>query len=131
MTGSHGKHVYVDYIGYRRNGVHDGHWMLKQIIDAANTAGVRIVHSHVEEFDGSISPTGFASIVLLDESHISAHCYYEKGWLAIDAFTCGGSNPEVVADLLDKVLRDEMADLVQMRREIVERFLHDDVEGAI
>tara|TARA_B100001113_G_scaffold225325_1_gene185016 strand:- start:1383 stop:1778 length:396 start_codon:yes stop_codon:yes gene_type:complete len=131
MTGAHGKHVYVDYVGYHRNGVHDGSWMLEQIIEAANAAGVRIVHSHVEEFDGSVSPTGFASIVLLDESHISAHCYYEKGWLAIDSFTCGGSDPEIVADLLDEVLQSEMGNLIQMRREVVERFLHDDVEEAL
>ena len=88
MTGSHGKHVYVDYNGYHRNGVHDGAWMLEKMIAAANAANVRIVHSYVEEFDGVISPTGFAAMVLLDESHISAHCYYDKGWLAVDAFTC-------------------------------------------
>ena len=60
MTRSHGKHVYVDYTGYHRNGVHDGEWMLECMVEAANAAGVRIVHSHVEEFDGSVSPTGFA-----------------------------------------------------------------------
>ena len=32
MTGSHGKHVYVDYNGYHRNGVHDGPWMLEKMI---------------------------------------------------------------------------------------------------
>ena len=105
MTGSHGKHVYVDYNGYHRNGVHDGPWMLEKMIAAANAANVRIVHSYVEEFDGVISPTGFAAMVLLDESHISAHCYYDKGWLAVDAFTCGGADPNGIADDLDEALR--------------------------
>ena len=130
MTRSHGKHVYVDYTGYHRTGVHDGGWMLECMVEAANAAGVRIVHSHVEEFDGSVSPTGFAAVVLLDESHISAHCYYSNGWLAIDSFTCGGSDPEVAADALDEALRGAMEGLVQMRREVVERFLHTDLEGS-
>jgi S-adenosylmethionine/arginine decarboxylase-like enzyme len=31
--------------------------------------------THIEVFDGKGSPPGFASVVLLDESHISAHMY--------------------------------------------------------
>ena len=128
MTGAHGKHVYVDYNGYHRNGVHNGAWMLEMMIAAANAAEVRIVHSYVEEFDGVISPTGFAAMVLLDESHISAHCYYDKGWLAVDAFTCGGADPNEIADDLDEALRSTMDDLILIRREEVERFLHEDLE---
>ena len=86
-------------------------------IAAANAAKVRIVHSYVEEFDGVISPTGFAAMVLLDESHISAHCYYDKGWLAVDAFTCGGADPNGIADDLDEALRSTMDDLVLIRRD--------------
>ncbi len=130
MTGSHGKHVYVDYNGYHRNGVHDGAWMLEKMVDAANAAKVRIVHSYVEEFDGTESPTGFAAFVLLDESHISAHCYYDKGWLAIDAFTCGGSDPSGIADDIDEALRAAMDGLMLIRREVVERFLHEDLEES-
>ena len=130
MTGSHGKHVYVDYNGYNRNDIHDGAWMLEKMIAAANAANVRIVHSYVEEFDGVVSPTGFAAMVLLDESHISAHCYYDKGWLAVDAFTCGGADPKRIADDLHGALRMAMSDLVLIRREEVERFLYDDLEES-
>ena len=39
-------------------------------------------------------PLGFAAVVLVDESHVTAHCYSDRGWLAIDCFTCGESDPE-------------------------------------
>ena len=42
MTGSHGKHVYVDYNGYNRNDIHDGAWMLEKMIAAANAANVEL-----------------------------------------------------------------------------------------
>ena len=80
--------------------------------------------------DGEISPTGFAAMVLLDESHISAHCYYDKGWLAVDAFTCGGADPNGIADDLHGALRMAMDELVLIRREEVERFLYDDLEES-
>ena len=37
------------------------------------------------------SPPGFTSCVLIDESHVTAHCYSDRGWLAIDVFTCGAN----------------------------------------
>ena len=73
----------------------------------------------------------FAAVVLLDESHITAHCYYEKGWLAIDAFTCGDGDPDLIAEYITRNLEIRMPGLQQMRRELVDRFLHNNVEGAV
>ena len=85
----------------------------------------------MEEFDGQSSPPGFAAVVLLDESHITAHCYYEKGWLAIDAFTCGDGDPDLIAEYITRNLEIRMPGLQQMRRELVDRFLYNNVEGAV
>ena len=101
------------------------------MIQSTRVANIRPVFSHVEEFDGQSSPPGFAAVVLLDESHITAHCYYEKGWLAIDAFTCGDGDPDLVADYITRNLEIRMPGLQQMRREWVDRFLHNNVEGAV
>ena len=130
MVKAHGKHVYLDYIGYQHDGSNDGKRMLQIMLDSVKSANIRAVHSHVEEFDGTISPPGFAAVVLLDESHITAHCYYEKGWLAFDAFTCGMGNPDIIADHIEKSLKEKMPDLYQMRRDVVDRFLHNDIEEA-
>ena len=125
MNKAHGKHVYVDYVGFQPNqGSIDGRWILKILQDAVNKCGIREVHSHVEIFDGEHSPPGFAAVVLIDESHVSAHCYSDRGWLAIDAFTCGGHDPENIMDIIHESLTLSSPNIIQMRRDTVNRFIH-------
>jgi len=124
MNQAHGKQVFVDYIGCNFDNEKNGKWMLELMRAAVKGAGVREVHSHVEEFDGTLSPTGFAAVVLLDESHVSAHCYYEKGLLAIDAFTCGDGDPDVIIDTIDKKLISEMKNIKLISRNKINRFNH-------
>ena len=125
MNEAHGKHVYVDYVGFQPNQrSQDGRWILKILQNAVNKCGIREVHSHVEIFDGKHSPPGFAAVVLIDESHVSAHCYSDRGWLAIDAFTCGGHDPENIVDIIHEDLVSSSPNIIQMRRDTVNRFLH-------
>ncbi len=131
MVRAHGKHVYIDYTGYQYDELNNGEKILEIMIQSTRVANIRPVFSHVEEFDGQSSPPGFAAVVLLDESHITAHCYYEKGWLAIDAFTCGDGDPDLIAEYITRNLEIRMPGLQQMRRELVDRFLHNNVEGAV
>ena len=125
MNRAHGKHVYVDYVGFQPNqSSTDGRWILKILQNAVNKCGIREVHSHVEIFDGEHSPPGFAAVVLIDESHVSAHCYSDRGWLAIDAFTCGGHDPENIMDIIHESLTLSSPNIIQMRRDTVNRFIH-------
>ena len=125
MNEAHGKHEYVDYVGFRPNNEsQDGRWMLKLIQDAIKRCGIREVHAHVEIFDGENSPPGFAAVVLIDESHVSAHCYSDRGWLAIDAFTCGDNDPRHILDIIHESLILSSPTIIQTRRETVNRFLH-------
>ena len=125
MNEAHGKHVYVDYVEFQPNQrSQDGRWILKLLQNAVNKCGIREVHSHVEIFDGEHSPPGFAAVVLIDESHVSAHCYSDRGWLAIDAFTCGGHDPENIVDIIHEDLVSSSPNIIQMRRDTVNRFLH-------
>ena len=125
MNRAHGKHVYVDYVGLQSNqSSTDGRWILKILQNAVNKCGIREVHSHVEIFDGEHSPPGFAAVVLIDESHVTAHCYSDRGWLAIDAFTCGGHDPENIMDIIHESLTLSSPNIIQMRRDTVNRFIH-------
>ena len=121
---SHGKQICVDYIGCEFNENKGGVWMLELMQYAVKTANVREVHAHVEEFDGTQSPPGFAAVVLLDESHVSAHCYYGKGLLAIDAFTCGDGDPNLIIDTIQNKLSSEMKSIQQVSRNEIKRFKH-------
>lgn len=114
-----GKHVILDCSGAFNS---NGEQVLKILEEKVDESDARRVHSHVEIFDGSVSPLGFAAIVLLDESHVSAHCYSEIGLLAIDIFTCGNTNPEEIADEIEKELIKSLPNLIINRRNTIPRF---------
>lgn len=118
-----GAHVMLDITGFTPTLEKGGGWMLERMEAAVSASGARMVHSHVEDFDGSISPPGFAAVVLIDESHVSAHCYSEQGLLAIDAFTCGTTKPEVIIDHLLNSLQSAVPELVVENRANSARFL--------
>ena len=124
MSGStaRGGHVVLDYIGYSPPVDEDGAWMLQVLRDCVNRAGIREVHAHVAQFDGSESPPGFAAVVLIDESHVSAHCYSESGLLAIDIFTCGDSDPVPLADDIHSMVVEAVPGLELSGRESLDRF---------
>jgi S-adenosylmethionine decarboxylase len=119
---SAGSHVLLDYVDYERGREGDGEWVLGILRECVRESGVREVHSHVEIFDGMESPLGFAAAVLIDESHVTAHCYSERGLLAIDIFTCGDSDSDAVADLIHERLVSENPGLRLVFRKNVERF---------
>jgi S-adenosylmethionine decarboxylase len=124
MSGStsRGGHVVLDYTGYSPPVDDDGEWMLQVLRDCVHRAGIKEVHAHVAQFDGSESPPGFAAVVLIDESHVSAHCYSESGLLAIDIFTCGSSDPGLLADDIHSIVVDTVPGLALTGREHLDRF---------
>ena len=121
---SHGKHIFLDYTGYTPQDDDDGHWMLQIMRDAVTNSEAKEVHSHVEQFDGITSPPGFAAVVLLDESHVTAHCYSQKGWLAIDCFTCGQCDPNTIVDQIHMALERVMPNLKMIKKSGHDRFLY-------
>ena len=121
-TEARGGHVVLDYIGYSPPVDGDGDWMLQLLRGCVQRAGVREVHSHVAQFDGTESPPGFAAVVLIDESHVSAHCYSESGLLAIDIFTCGESDPVALADDIHREGVGAVPEIELAGRKMLDRF---------
>ena len=124
MMNAHGTHIFLDFTGYEAQVEEDGAWMLELLERAVAQSDARNVHANVVQFDGTVSPVGFAAVVLLDESHVSAHCYSDQGWLAVDCFTCGGTDPAVIADYIQAELTKTMPNLTLERRSVHDRFLH-------
>jgi S-adenosylmethionine decarboxylase len=102
-TRYRGFHVLLDYSGFSDDNPQlFSDWNMAVIKQALKTNGIRCVHSHAEVFlDGGVSPPGFTSVCLLDESHVSSHCYSADGLLAIDIFTCGGKPQQTFAAARD------------------------------
>ena len=120
---SHGKHIFLDCTEFFPASSFNGNDMLELMQKAVGKSDAREVHAYVEIFDGSTSPPGFAAVVLLDESHVSAHCYSDRGLLAIDAFTCGGTEPTSIVEELKQALYELSPATVLMQQKSVDRFL--------
>ena len=117
-----GRHITLDYTGFTG----DGEWMLNVLRAAVSRSNAREVHAHVEEFDGIESPLGFAAVVLIDESHVSAHCYADEGLLALDCFTCGNTEPDLIADYLHMALQRTIPSITLVQRTVTDRFVSGD-----
>ncbi len=118
-----GHHLFVDYVNFWPRADKVGEWVLSIMREAVRGAGVREVHTHCEEFSGKVSPPGFAAIVLIDESHVTAHCYADRGILAIDVFTCGSHDPKDIADSIHRRLASECPEMEVSQRREVGRFV--------
>lgn len=78
------------------------------MLEAARRCGATIVAHCFHRF----SPHGVSGVVVIAESHLSIHTWPERGFAAVDLFTCGTSlRAEAGLDYLAQVLgcqrRDE------------------------
>ncbi|MCH1537126.1 MAG: S-adenosylmethionine decarboxylase [Candidatus Poseidonia sp.] len=119
---SAGSHVFMDYTGAFFTDEASHTQVLELMRAAVERSPATEVHAKAVPFDGSTSPPGFAAVVLIDESHLTAHCYADRGLLAVDCFTCGQTDPDTVADDLHAALLEVMPELVLVKRERIERF---------
>ncbi len=87
-----GKHLLIDCRNVSRELLLDDGRVLDVMARAAKKAGSTVI-SQIRYKFGPDSPPGFAALVMLDESHCSAHCYADLGLMAMDVFTCGKTDP--------------------------------------
>lgn len=98
-----GKHLLIDCRNVSREVCLDDKDMLNAIVKAAEKAGASVI-SQVRYHFGHNSPPGFTTMVLLDESHCSAHTYADQGLIALDIFTCGNVDPHQILKYLQNEL---------------------------
>jgi len=90
-----GKHLLIDCRNVSRDLCLDDKRVMEVMARAAERAGASVV-SQVRYKFGMDSPPGFTAVVMLDESHCSAHTYADLGLIAMDVFTCGNTDPRTV-----------------------------------
>lgn len=57
-------------------------------LEAVKVGGATYISHHFHRF----SPQGVSGVVVIAESHLSIHSWPEKGYAALDVFTCGDKN---------------------------------------
>ena len=80
-----GRHVAVDTWGVDFDLFNNAEWLQSQMVEAAEACGATVLSVQARQFE----PQGATVLVLLSESHLSIHTYPEKGFAAIDCYTCG------------------------------------------
>lgn len=94
-----GKHLLIDFWGCSQNTLNNISEIQKILTTSAEICGATVLFSHMHHFGVDCGITG---VVLLAESHVSIHTWYETGYCAIDAFMCGSCNPnKMLPALLD------------------------------
>ncbi len=71
--------------------------------DAAQHIGATVVGESFHQF----SPQGVSGVLLIAESHLSIHTWPNRGYVAIDIFTCGGLDPRPGYQHLAKAFKAE------------------------
>lgn len=97
-----GRHVAIDTWGVDFNLLNDSETLQYHMIEAAEACGATVLSVQAKQFE----PQGATVLVLLSESHLSIHTYPEKGFAALDCYTCGETvDPEIAIDHMVKALR--------------------------
>lgn len=101
-----GRHVAVDAWGVEFELLNNAEFLQAQMVEAAENCGATVLSVQSKQFE----PQGATVLVLLSESHLSIHTYPERGFAALDCYTCGETvDPQLAIDYMLSVLKPEKA----------------------
>jgi len=81
--------------------------------ESVKRANVTLLEIFVHEF----SPQGVTAVAVIAESHIFIHTWPEKGYVAVDAFTCGANvMPERAIQVVSEAFCPKHTEVVQVHR---------------
>lgn len=108
-----GRHVAMDAWGVDYHLLNDVQQLERHLITAAEKCGATVLSVQSKKFE----PQGATVLVLLSESHLSIHTYPEKGFAALDCYTCGYTvDPMLAIQYLVDVLKPTQAFPKVLRR---------------
>ena len=101
-SSTFGRHVAVDTWGVDFDLLNNAEFLQAQMVEAAEACGATVLSVQSKQFE----PQGATVLVLLSESHLSIHTYPEKGFAALDCYTCGETvDPQVAIEHMLSVLK--------------------------
>jgi S-adenosylmethionine decarboxylase len=90
---TYGRQVAADVWGVDFELLNNVDYLQEIMKAAAETCHATVLSVAYEKFD----PNGCTVIIILSESHLSIHTYPEKGFAAIDCYTCGNHTKPINA----------------------------------
>ncbi|MEM7262669.1 MAG: adenosylmethionine decarboxylase [Planctomycetota bacterium] len=95
-----GRHLIIELYGCDHAIIDEVGQVRRALLDAAQTIGATVVGETFHKF----APQGVSGTVVIAESHLSVHTWPERGYVAIDIYTCGGLDPRAAIDGLESAL---------------------------
>ncbi len=89
-----GRQVLCDF--WDAEGLDDEEKTRRALRQAVDAGGARLVEVAVHHF----SPWGVSGVAVIAESHLAIHTWPERGYAAIDLFTCGTVDVDAMLDVL-------------------------------
>ena len=115
-----GRQVIADGWGIDFELLNNADLLQKYMVDIAKTCSLTIVSVQAYKFQ----PQGVTIIMLIAESHFSIHTYPEKGFAAIDCYTCGEAvDPQDVVTRFLAVLKPNKFYVTKLVRGVEARIL--------
>ena len=110
-----GRHCILELYQCDHAKLNDEAFIRTTITSSAKVAGATLMNLVTHSF----KPQGVTGLALLAESHISIHTWPERGFAAIDVFTCGDHTmPEKACKLLFKDFLAKQFSFKNIAREI-------------
>lgn len=95
--------------------LNDADFLMETLEIAAEEVDAKIVRRVIQRFD----PMGVSAILILAETHISAHTWPEHRYVAVDIFICGeGKNPHQAWSVIEGKLRPQSTEINKLIRSI-------------
>jgi S-adenosylmethionine decarboxylase len=125
LSNYKGSHVFLDFINfYNKDTLEECcEYIFNIMNDSLKLTKMRNMHSKMVVLKDD-TEEGFTSVILLDESHITCHSYTQKGLLALDVFTCGQTNPEIIANYIKKQLELKYPNIKCTNSKMHQRFCY-------
>jgi S-adenosylmethionine decarboxylase proenzyme len=115
-----GKHIIVDmfdinsdkFININKNDESIEKWnsFIKECFDQAN---ISLLNISWHNFDNN---GAFTAIYLLSESHLSIHTWPEYNYIALDVFTCGNSDTQLIVDKVINYFKPKYTNINNLER---------------
>jgi S-adenosylmethionine decarboxylase len=121
-----GTHIFLDFTGFKVSSEdldETCKFVFSLMEDSLTYTSMKNMHSKMIVLKDDTAE-GFTSVVLLDESHITAHAYTQQGLLALDVFTCGKTNPKVISNFIYSGLKEKFPEIECKSHQINKRFTH-------
>lgn len=113
MMGIIGRHLTIDMYGCSFENLNNLDFIKEAMLTAITESNMILLNFTYHKFE----PQGITALALLAQSHMSVHTYPEKGYAAIDVFTCGdASRPDHVVTVLRRLLKPEKIKITNIKR---------------